>query len=187
MLLSQFIPPSPSPAVDLLILNYSYIDYMHILHFSFSSCVESLIYSCCSWTSICLKGVNETLWPKKQHLVSTGFNWRLKFWLHCLQFRRPGFNLWVGKIPWRRAWQHTPVFLPGEFHGQKSLVGYSPGVAQSWILLTNKIWFWFCCFWPHYVACGLPVPQLGIESGPWVVKVWGPSRWTIRKFLKFDF
>jgi len=31
-----------------------------------------------------------------------------------------------GKILWRRAWQSTPVFLPGESHGQKSLVGYSP-------------------------------------------------------------
>ena len=33
---------------------------------------------------------------------------------------------WVGKIPWRRAWQPTPVFLPGKFHEQRSLVGYSP-------------------------------------------------------------
>ena len=32
---------------------------------------------------------------------------------------------WVGKIPWRRAWQPTPVFLPGESHEQRSLVGYS--------------------------------------------------------------
>ena len=32
----------------------------------------------------------------------------------------------IGKIPWRRAWQPTPVFLPGEFHGQRSLVDYSP-------------------------------------------------------------
>ena len=39
--------------------------------------------------------------------------------------RRPGFSLWVGKIPWRREWQPTPVFLPGESQGQKSLVGYS--------------------------------------------------------------
>ena len=36
------------------------------------------------------------------------------------------FNPWVGKIPWRREWQSTPVFLPGEVHGQRSLVGYSP-------------------------------------------------------------
>ena len=33
---------------------------------------------------------------------------------------------WVGKIPWRRGWQPTPVFLPGEFHGQRSLAGSSP-------------------------------------------------------------
>ena len=33
---------------------------------------------------------------------------------------------WVGKIPWRRAWQPTPVFWPGESHGQRSLAGCSP-------------------------------------------------------------
>ena len=37
-----------------------------------------------------------------------------------------GFDPWVGKIPWRRKWQPTPVFLRGESHGQRSLVGYSP-------------------------------------------------------------
>ena len=36
------------------------------------------------------------------------------------------FSLWVGKIPWRREWLPTPVFLPGEFYGQKSLVGWRP-------------------------------------------------------------
>jgi len=35
----------------------------------------------------------------------------------CLQSRRPRFNPWVRKIPWRREWQPTPVFLPGDFHG----------------------------------------------------------------------
>ena len=39
---------------------------------------------------------------------------------------RPEFDPWVGKIPWRRAWQPTPVSLPGEFHGQKNLASYSP-------------------------------------------------------------
>ena len=42
------------------------------------------------------------------------------------QCRRPGFNPWVRKIPWRRTWQPTPVFWPGKSHGQRSLVGYSP-------------------------------------------------------------
>ena len=39
---------------------------------------------------------------------------------------RHGFDLWVKKIPWRKAWQPTPVFLPGKYHGQRSLVGYIP-------------------------------------------------------------
>ena len=47
----------------------------------------------------------------------------------CLQCRKSGFNPWVGKIPCIREWQHTPVFLPGKFHGQRSLEGYS-----SWSL-----------------------------------------------------
>ena len=42
------------------------------------------------------------------------------------QGRRPGFHPWVGKIPWRRAWQPTPVSLPRESHGQRSLEGYGP-------------------------------------------------------------
>ena len=36
------------------------------------------------------------------------------------------FQSWVGKIPWRREWLPTPIFWPGEFHGQRSLAGYSP-------------------------------------------------------------
>ena len=40
---------------------------------------------------------------------------------------RREFNPQVGKIPWRMEWQPTPLFLPGESHGQRSLVGYSPG------------------------------------------------------------
>ena len=40
--------------------------------------------------------------------------------------KRHGFSPWVGKIPWSRKWQPTPVFLSGKFHGQWNLVGYSP-------------------------------------------------------------
>ena len=43
----------------------------------------------------------------------------------CRRLKRSGFDPWVGKISWRRTWQPTPVFLPGESHGQRSLVGYS--------------------------------------------------------------
>ena len=45
----------------------------------------------------------------------------------CLQCRRPKFEPWVRKIPWSWEWLPILVFLPGEFHGQRSLVGYSLG------------------------------------------------------------
>ena len=50
---------------------------------------------------------------------------------------RPGFNSWVGNNPWRREWQPTSVFLPGELHGQRSLVGYSPWVPKSQTRLSD--------------------------------------------------
>ena len=51
-------------------------------------------------------------------------------------------NPWVEKIPWRREWQPTPVFLPGEFHGQRSLVGYSSWSCKAldmteWLTYTH--------------------------------------------------
>ena len=59
------------------------------------------------------------------------FQGRLPSWLRwyriLLQCRRPGFDPWVRKIPWGREWLPTPVFLPGDFHGQRSLEGYGPG------------------------------------------------------------
>ena len=51
---------------------------------------------------------------------------------------RPGFDPWVGKIPWRRKWQPVPVFLPGEFQGQRSLPGSHPWDHKSWTHLATK-------------------------------------------------
>ena len=51
---------------------------------------------------------------------------KIKGWVcYHLQCGRLGFDPWVGKIPWKGKWQPTPVFLPGESHGQRSLAGYS--------------------------------------------------------------
>ena len=44
----------------------------------------------------------------------------------CRRCKRHGFDPWFGKIPWRKKWQPAPVLLPGKFHEQKSLAGYSP-------------------------------------------------------------
>ena len=61
--------------------------------------------------------------------------------------RETGFNPWVGKIPWNRKWQPTPVLLPGKFHGQRSLAGDSPwGRKQSdmteRLTLSLRGWSW---------------------------------------------
>ena len=55
-----------------------------------------------------------------------GLPWWLRGKESTCQCRRHGFDPWVGKIPWRRKWQLTPVFLPGKCHGQRSLAGCSP-------------------------------------------------------------
>ena len=54
------------------------------------------------------------------------------------QCRRHEFSPWVGKIPWWRQWQPTPVFLPGKSHGQRGLVGYSPWGCNSCTWLSNS-------------------------------------------------
>ena len=68
----------------------------------------------------------------------------------CRRRKRLRFNPWVRKIPWRTAWQPTPVFLPGESCGQRSLVGHSPwGRKESDMTEAtehtcpqpNKVWF----------------------------------------------
>ena len=64
--------------------------------------------------------------PPALRLPMCKLSWRLRRWRICLQCRRPGFDPWVRRIPWRREWLPTPVFLPGESHGQRSLAGCSP-------------------------------------------------------------
>ena len=71
-----------------------------------------------------------------RHDWATELNWmgnRLPRWYsgkesacQCKRHKRCVFDPWVSKIPWRRKWQPTPVFFPGKFHGQRSLMGYNP-------------------------------------------------------------
>ena len=76
----------------------------------------------------------------------------------CLPCRRLKFDPWVGKIPWRREWQPTPVFLPGESHGQRSLVGYSPwGHEES--DTTERITFSFF----HFMQNSSPLKRTAVH------------------------
>ena len=99
--------------------------------------------------------------------------------------KRPGFGPWVGKI-WRRAWQPSPVFFPGESHGQRSLVGYSPwGRKESDMtkgtLASVYIHTVICCCWSLNSKCNshflhLYSPVLTI-SGFYIIFVyrWFPT------------
>ena len=73
---------------------------------------------------------------------SYGLPWWLREKRICLQWGRPRFDPWVGKIPWRRERQLTPVLLLGKFHGWRNLLGYSPwGCKES--DMTERLHFHF--------------------------------------------
>ena len=62
--------------------------------------------------------------------------WWLRWWKICLQCRRPGFNPWVGKIPWRRESLPTPVFLRAGGEGGDSWMRWLDGIMTQWT------WVW---------------------------------------------
>ena len=88
--------------------------------------------------------------------------------------RDTGFDPWVGKIPWRRAWQPTLVFLPGEPHGERGLVCYS-----AWGLTVRNNWrdlaythlnIKIICFEPQLIY-GMVSPAASIhKSRSWVIE-----------------
>ena len=64
----------------------------------------------------------------------------------CRSYRRLGFDSWVGKIPWRRAWLPTPVFLPGESHGQRTwqAIVHKVSKSQTWLKRLNTHTHHYC-------------------------------------------
>ena len=86
----------------------------------------------CSWILLLIWTELPTHFrPGLSSLLAVGWGWSQVRWRceknpSARRHKRRGFNPWVGKITWRRKWQPTPVFLPGESHGQRSLAGYSP-------------------------------------------------------------
>ena len=101
---------------------------------------------------------------------------------------------WVGKIPWRKEWQLTPVFLPGEFHGQRSLVDYSPwGCKESNMTerLTHAHVTLITGFPGRAVVKNLPANAGGKRdwgSNPWVRKIpWRRKGQSTPVFLPGEF
>ena len=93
-----------------------------------------------------------------------GLHWWLRWQRICLQRRRPGFNPWVGRISWRRGWLPIPIFFPGEFHGQRSLVTLgSQRVGHNWATNTHT----------H-------------THLQWLGHTWDHLHWTLRVETKFS-
>ena len=78
----------------------------------------------------------------------------------CRRCKRCVFNPWVGKNPWRRKWQHTPVLSPGESHGQRNLAGYCP-TRLKWLSTSAHVgrglrlpeWYYEVCELNKMPAC----------------------------------
>ena len=89
---------------------------------------------CLSWSYICL---NATVFIKGFPGGTSG----TELACQCRTRKRGGFDPWVGATPWRRVWECTPVSLPGESQGQRSLPGYSPlchrRVRHNWSNLAH--------------------------------------------------
>ena len=88
------------------------------------------------------------------------------------RLKRCGFHSWAGKIPWKRAWQPTPVFLPGESHGQRSVEGYSAwGPTESdtteatWHTHTRSLCGLFRHREPFTVGSEVPTLRSLVEPG----------------------
>ena len=74
-----------------------------------------------------------------------------EFTCQCRRHEQRGFNSWVGKIPWSRKWQPVPVFLPGEIHGQRSLLSYS--------------------LWYHRVRHDWACTSTDVFNGHWTIRI----------------
>ena len=118
----------------------------------------------------------------------------------CRRQKGLGFDLWVSKIPWRRKWQPTPVFLPGKSCGQKSLVGYSlRGCKESntsehacttytrynWLFLNSGILELHHLFWEENILCSLVHVhhQLDKHTFVWVTEALFPFSYPKLKYM----
>ena len=111
----------------------------------------------------CIPGINPTWSWCVIFIIYIKFSLIFRWGLLCLwaslvaqmvknspiKSRRPGFDHWVRKIPWRRDWLPIPVFLPGEFHGQRSLAGKESDMTE-WLTLgyLHYCIYVYKGFWP---------------------------------------
>ena len=107
-----------TPPLEFLLFYYTFIIFTFILPFPQKSLILASLYLL-SFAKYCPDILELPRWCSGKEIVC-----------QCRRHRRCEFDAWVGKIPWRRKWQPTSVFLPGKSDGQRSLMGYSPRVYR---------------------------------------------------------
>ena len=139
--------PSGRTTTNILILNseitFYFLNYPALLYFVTAALVNEFMLNVglrIAWPSFC-RQKESTKMPREetssdQLIWLLNVNFVLPRWHSgeesACRCRRSRFDPWVRKIPWSRKWQPTPVFLPGKFHEQRTLVGYSPwGCKES--------------------------------------------------------
>ena len=126
-------------------------------------------------------------------LCQWGFS-RQEYWsgLLCRRHKRWRFDPWIRNIPWRRAWQPTPVFLPRKFHRQRSLVGYSPfGLKRVRQLKQLGTHTKSTCDWDSQRVTAysrgsfLAFSLWSLTEGSWGWFAWHFALMSLREVLKF--
>ena len=125
-------------AVKLMMVNTRFPEFYFFLESS-AFLVGNKTVICFPWYHTFMLFISKKMSSKYPSLKTIVIAVGLPRWLsgkeptcQCKRHKGHGFDPWVGKIPWRRKRQPTPVFLPGESLGQRSLAGYSPrGVTES--------------------------------------------------------
>ena len=133
---SRLLRPQDSPGKSTVFVLLWPLKTLHVFSFLgfyiFSLCPMRAVPSCLQSRPLFAIHIYALMSFSAQHFLSTS---RLCFpdeasskepACQRRKHRRSVFDYWVRKIPWRRVWQLTPVFLPGEYHGKWSLVGCSP-------------------------------------------------------------
>ena len=102
-----------------------------------TTCLQDLLKSKSNQGSVCV-----VLWKNRQIYqwnLPGGPSGKESAWQYR-RHKRCSFGPWVGKIPWRRKWQLTQVFLPGKFHGQRSLAVHGVAKGQTWLSKNTSQW-----------------------------------------------
>ena len=124
--------PALVPSCKLQKLEYGlHQNSTHPAFFQSPQLLANFVSCLANWRSLVLEVHDSKLFNQGLASWSNLLQWCLpsgsESWRVRLQCSRPGFDPWIRKIPWRRKWQPSPVFLPGKSHGQSSLV------SKSWI------------------------------------------------------